>query len=102
MKKTPKNEQGKLTAKLHQHLTLDIGEPNLAAQLTQIITLFRLSDNMEHMWSQFNKLKSRQQGQLELPFKFDEKGHTKELLYEENKLSEFDKNLKKALIYKEK
>lgn len=100
MKKTPKNESGKFTARLHQHLTLDIGEPNLSHQLSQIITLFQLSDNMEHMWSQFNKLKLRQQGQLELPFNFDEKGHTKEPIYEENKLTEFDKKLKKALDYK--
>jgi len=100
MKKTPKNENGRFTAKLHQHLTLDIGEPNLSHQLSQIITLFQLSDNMEHMWSQFNKLKLRQQGQLELPFNFDEKGHTKEPLYEENKLSDFDKKLKKAIDFK--
>jgi hypothetical protein len=100
MVKTPKNESGKLRAKLHQHLTLDIGEPNLTQQLNQIITLFQLSDNMKNMWDNFNKLKLRQSGQLEIPFQFDEKGHTKDPIYEEKELSNFDKSLKKALNYK--
>lgn len=75
-KKTPMNEKGHRTARYHQFLTVDVGEPNLAAQINQIITLFQLSDNMEHMWSQFEKLKLRQNGQLELPFQFDNEGHT--------------------------
>ena len=64
---------------------MDIGEPNLNAQINQVITLFQLSDNMQHMWNQFEKLKHRQAGQLELPFTFDEKGHTQE---EENKTTD--------------
>lgn len=28
------------------------------------------------MWDNFDKLKSRQSGQMEIPFNFDEKGHT--------------------------
>jgi len=100
-KRTPKNESGKYLAKLHQHLTLDIGEPNLSAQLNKVVTIFQLSDNMKQMWNNFKKVKDREQGQLELPFNFDEKGHTKEPIYEENKLTDFDKNLKKALDYKE-
>lgn len=82
--KTPKNEAGRYSAKLHQSLTIDVGEPHLTQQLNQIITLFRLSDNMEHMWQQFSKLQMRQSGQLELPFGFDEKGHTKEPVSEED------------------
>lgn len=69
-RKTPKS------ARLHQSLTADIGQPELAAQITQVVTIFRLSDNMGQMWSNFNKLQSRQAGQLELPFEFDENGHT--------------------------
>lgn len=72
----PKNELGTKTAKLHQLLTDDIGNPHLKAQINQIVTLFQLSDDMQHMWGQFEKLKQRQNGQLELPFSFDEKGHT--------------------------
>lgn len=74
--RTPKSEAGNRTARYHQHLTLDVGEPNLTAQIGQVITLFQLSDNMQHMWQQFAKLKLRQSGQLELPFTFDDKGYT--------------------------
>lgn len=97
--KTPKSKAGNRTARYHQLLTLDVGEPNLTAQIGQIITLFQLSDNMQHMWQQFEKLKLRQSGQLELPFTFDDKGHTIEPI-DENQLSPFDKSLKQALNYK--
>lgn len=77
-KKTPVSAHGNKTARYHQSLTLDVGEPNLTAQINQVVTLFQLSDNMQHMWQQFKKLKARQQGQLEIPFEFDDDGHTKE------------------------
>lgn len=64
-----------------------------------IITLFQLSDSMEHMWRQFSKLKNREGGQFEIPFKFDEEGHTKEPIYEDTELSDFNKNIKRALDY---
>jgi hypothetical protein len=95
--KTPKSESGNYLARLHQNLTLDIGEPNLTAQLNKIITIFQLSDSMEQVWSQFNKLKSREEGQFELPFTFDKQGHTREPIYEEEKLSNFNKSLKLAI-----
>ena len=76
--KTPKNEMGKPTAKYHQSLTLDIGEPNLERQITKVIALFQVSDNMEEFWRHFYKMKDRQSGQLDIPFEFDEEGHTKE------------------------
>ena len=74
--RTPKSSSGNRTARYHQLLTLDVGEPNLNAQIGQVITLFQLSDNMKHMWQQFSKLKSRQQGQFEIPFDFDKQGYT--------------------------
>lgn len=98
---TPKNQSGNYIARFHQNLTLDVGEPNLTAQINQIITLCQLSDNMAHMWQQFEKLKARQSNQLKLPFAFDDKGHTIE--HEEpkkTKLTEFDSKLIKALNYK--
>lgn len=121
---TPKNDAGKYKAKLHQSLTEDIGNPHLGAQITQIVTLFKLSDNMAHMWSQFRKLrtadeskakaqdyikftakepadKPKQTTQLELPFEFDEKGHTIEPI-EESTLSDFNKGLKKMLDFNPK
>lgn len=79
-KKTPKSEAGNATARYHQFLTEDIGEPNLSAQINKTITLFQLSDNMAHMWKQFTKLQERQVGQeqLDMPFDFDDNGHTKD------------------------
>lgn len=64
------------SARLHQSLTSDIGQPELAAQITQVVTIFRLSDNMKQVWANINKLHLRQAGQLEIPFEFDENGHT--------------------------
>ena len=75
-KNTPKSLNGNKIARLHQSLTIDIGNPHLKEQINKIITLFQLSDNMEHMWYQFEKLRDRQRGQLDLPFKFDEEGYT--------------------------
>lgn len=98
---TPKSADGNYTARFHQNLTIDIGEPNLTQQINQIVTLFQLSDNMQHMWQQFNKLKQRQSGQLELPYNFNDDGHTVEPI-EEDSLSDFDKKLKKGLDYNPK
>ena len=77
-RKTPKNERGKRIAKFHQHLTLDMGEPELEKQITKVIALFQASDNMQEFWSMFQKMTDRQNGQLSLPFVFDDDGHTKE------------------------
>lgn len=78
--RTPKSAAGNSTARYHQSLSEEIGEPNLSAQINKTITLFQLSDNMSHMWTQFKKLQERQNGQeqLDIPFIFDDKGHTKE------------------------
>lgn len=73
--KTPVNKSWNRTANFHQSLTPDVGNPHLEEQIKKIITLFQLSDNMEHMWAQFEKLQKRQQWQMELWFKFDEKWH---------------------------
>lgn len=99
--KTPKSKSGNKTARYHQLLTLDVGEPNLAAQITKVITLFKISDNMNQMWQQFKKLKDRESGQLELPFDFDDEGHTVENKTEkEVKIPiSFNKSLKTALSY---
>lgn len=77
-KKTPKGEAGNRTNRYHQLLTLDIGEPNLEKQINKVITLFQVSDNMKQFCDNFKKMKMRQIGQMELPFEFDENGHTKE------------------------
>lgn len=97
-KNVPKSDSGNKTARLHQLLTDDIGNPHLKEQINQIVTLFQLSDNMENMWHNFQKLKDRQSGQFELPFNFDDEGHTVEPV-EKTTLSTHNKNLKKALDF---
>ena len=77
-KKAPKNESGNRTERYHQFLTLDVGEPNLEKQINKVITLFQVSDNMKQFWDNFKKMNMRQIGQTDLPFDFDEKGHTKD------------------------
>lgn len=72
----------------------------LASQIREVLTLFKVSDDMEEMWDQFEKLKSREHAEVHTPFDFDEQGHTKEPIYEEEKLSDFNKKLKTALEYK--
>lgn len=94
---TPKSSSGNYTARFHQHLTEDIGDPALSAQIQRIITIFEISDSMKQMWQLFEKLKMRQHGQAELPFTFDEQGHTIEL--PPQPLSSFDTALKKALEF---
>lgn len=49
---TPKNDQGTKTAKMHQSLTSDIGNPHLEKQLVSVITLMNVSSN----WKEFIKL----------------------------------------------
>lgn len=73
--KTPKSASGNKTARYHQSLTPDIGEPNLTQQINKIITLFQLSDNMEHMWNQFERLKG---SPTQEEISFDYNGHLKE------------------------
>jgi len=104
-KQAPKNTKGNRPVRLHQFLTDDIGSPHLATQINQVITLFQLSDNMKHMWKQFEKLQARQSGQISLdeifPMLFDEHGFS---VFEEEKqepLAEFNRNLQSALTYKE-
>lgn len=103
-KNTPKDKKGRKSAKMHQLLTEDIGNPHLTAQINQVVTLFQLSDSMQHMWGQFEKLKSRQAGQLEMPFEFDEAGHTisKEETALEKVVTGFDATLKQALNHNPK
>lgn len=59
---------------------------------------------MEHIWNQFEKLKSRQQGQLELTFAFDKDARTIEPEVREPlpELSDFNKSLIKGLEFNSK
>lgn len=77
-KHTPKNDAGNYTARFHQSLTPDMWNTHLQTQITEVITLFRLSDNMQDFWMRFNELQRRKAWQLPLPFSFDDKWHTVE------------------------
>lgn len=90
-RKTPKSESGNYTARFHQSLTPDIGNPQLQAQVSAIITLFQISDNMDTFWSQFNRLVARRNGQLELSF------NQKDTVTPPKNTGTFDKNLKGLL-----
>lgn len=107
-KRTPKSKSGNYTACFHKSLSEDIGHPALDSQITQVLTIFRLSDNMAQMKPQFNKLKQRKQGQLFLPFNFDDNGYTIEPKNEskqnekQSKKYEIDSFLSQALNYNPK
>lgn len=101
-KKTPQSPKGNYTARFHQNLTLDIGEPTLTAQITKVIALFQVSDNMKQVWILFEKMKDRENGQLDLPFVFDDDGHTVGTEEKTKELSQFNKSLIAALNYNPK
>ncbi len=81
-------------------LKLDTGDKELDNQIQQITTLFRVSDNMEDMYKKYEKIQDPKTNKIEAPFEFDEKGQTKEPIYEEKDLSDFNQKLKTALNYK--
>lgn len=96
--KTPKSQKGNRLHRFHQLLTEDIGDPHLTAQINQVLALFRVSDSMQEFWGLFEKMELRKSGQMQLPFMFDNKGHTIAPIEHHNQ-SNFNKNIKKALNY---
>jgi hypothetical protein len=116
---TPKSEAGNKTKRLHQGLTLDIGEPHLERQLISVITLMNISAN----WKEFLKVfaKKFQKDLIELAKSADVK-HIKptkqisgqqylfvnqeeqptEINERQEKLSDFNTKLKTALNYNPK
>jgi hypothetical protein len=57
---TPKSKIGNYTARFHQSLSMDIGEPHLEKQLVSVITLMRISDNWNDFLFNFNKAYGQQ------------------------------------------
>lgn len=53
--KTPKSASGNKTARLHQSLTVDIGNPHLEKQLISVITLMNISDSWNEFLKNFGK-----------------------------------------------
>jgi len=63
--KTPKNKTGHYTKKLHQSLTIDIGNPHLEKQLVAVITLMKISPSWRIFEGHFARAFG---GQLPLEF----------------------------------
>ncbi len=104
-KKTPRSASGNLTRRLHQSLSEDIGNPHLEKQITKVLTIFQLCDNMQQVWFQFQRLVERESGIIALQFDFDDNGHTvaeEEQLPLKRKTPQFDGALKKALAFNPK
>ena len=52
---TPKDDKGRYTARFHQSLTTEIGNPHLEKQLAVVVSLMKASDNWNQFESAFGK-----------------------------------------------
>lgn len=72
---SPKDQAGKRTAKLHQLLTDDVGNPMLAQHLHSIIMFQRLAISNGYGWKRFlrtvDQVLPKKDETMELPFKTD-------------------------------
>ena len=100
--KTPKSQEGNYTARFFQSLTPDIGHPALTAQIYKVIGLMNISNTWDEFKSHFNKMVDRANGQMEIDFDVVEENLNKEDDVKTNKLSDFDKKLKRGLNYNPK
>lgn len=66
--KTPKSPEGNYTARFFQSLTPDIGHPELTSQIYKVIGIMQISDNWNDFISNFNRMISRESGQMEIDF----------------------------------
>lgn len=95
-KNTPKSEDGKYKAKLHQSLTADIGNPHLQSQIYSIIGVMNISDDWKSFIRNFNKMVARKQGVVELPLKFEDLEY-KEVVSKKKEINNFSLSLKGLL-----
>lgn len=74
-KRLPKDDNGNRPAKLHQHLTADIGNPMLAQHLHSLVMLQRVAINSGYGWQRFVKMVDaampKKGSTLELPLGLD-------------------------------
>ena len=66
--KTPKSPEGNYTARFFQSLTPDIGHPELTSQIYKVIGIMQISNNWNDFISNFNRMISRESGQMEIDF----------------------------------
>ena len=57
----PKNENGNRSHAHHQWLSENIGDDNLAKQIVKIVTIMKLSDNIDDFYKNFDKMKKREE-----------------------------------------
>lgn len=88
--KTPKTQSGKLAKKLHQSLTLDMGQPHLEKQLVSVITLMNISKD----WPEFIRFFNKKFGQQEIDFASDEQRKLIEPQKRPVPVTEFNRDLK--------
>ena len=67
--KTPKSKDGNYTARFFQSLTPNIGHPALTAQIYKVIGIMNISSTWEEFTENFNKMISRNSGQMTINFK---------------------------------
>lgn len=90
LKQTPRNEQGKLTKKLHQSLTREQGIEHLNKQIVSAVTLMNVSDT----WKDFERFWNKKFGQQQLNFEDAKIIEPKE---QSNLKTTFDQQLKGLL-----
>ncbi len=96
--KTPRNDKGQLTKRLHQKLTREQGIEHLNKQLVSVTTLLSISDT----WSGFERIWNKKFGQQELAFKEYDLLEPPINEAKNIPLSDFNKKLTVALNYKPK
>ncbi len=67
-KKSPKNEKGRRTNKLHQWLSDDVGVPALSQHLYGLILLARANNTWNRFYATVERLMPKREGNLFLPF----------------------------------
>jgi hypothetical protein len=92
-RKTPKTSDGRLAKKLHQSLTMDVGNPHLEKQLVSVITLMNISND----WKEFTRFFNKKFGQQEIEFSNDEQKKLIEPKQVPIQVPEFDRSLKGLL-----
>lgn len=68
---TPRNEGGRRKSKFFQHLTTNVGYPELREHLGSVVTLMKLSDNWADFQEKLNRIHPRLFDNYQLNFEFE-------------------------------
>lgn len=74
--KVEKDEKGRAKHKLHQHLTMDIGDPRLNALIASVTTIMKLSSNWQDFMGKLDQIHPAYNATMTLPLEI--KGDTGE------------------------